>query len=239
MKILVTICARKGSKRLENKNIKHLMGKPLIAHTIETAKKWEKADNIIVSTDSNEIANISKKYGAKVPFMRPDYLATDSAPKLPVIKHAIKYLMEEKNEIYDLIVDLDPTSPLRTVEDLDKAYDIMIGKKPKNLFSVCRARKNPYFNMVELNDEGYAHICKEIDFNLYRMQDAPEVYEMNASIYMFWTKDLLQMDGAIDTKSMIYEMPYERSIDIDSESDFKMVEYFMLNKSYSAFNKFK
>lgn len=229
MKILVTICARKGSKRLKNKNLKNLMGKPLIAHTIETAKKWKKTDKIIVSTDSNEIADISRKYGAEVPFMRPEFLATDAAPKLPVIKHAIKFLKDEKNENYDLIVDLDPTSPLRTVDDLDKAYEIMIGKKPTNLFSVCKARKNPYFNMIELNDEGYAHVCKEPDLNVYRMQDAPKVYEMNASIYMFWTKDLLSMDSAIDTKSMIYEMPYERSIDIDSESDFKMVEYFMLN----------
>lgn len=229
MKILVTICARKGSKRLKNKNLKNLMGKPLIAHTIETAKKWNKADKIIVSTDSNEIADISRKYGAEVPFMRPEFLATDDSPKLPVIKHAINFLKDEKNENYDVIVDLDPTSPLRTVEDLDKAYELMIEKKPTNLFSVCKARKNPYFNMIELNDEGYAHICKEPNLNVYRMQDAPQVYEMNASIYMFWTKKLMLMDSAIDAKSMIYEMPYERSIDIDSESDFKMVEYFMLN----------
>lgn len=231
MKILVTICARKGSKRLKNKNLKKLMGKPLIAHTIETAKKWKKADKIIVSTDSHEIADISRKCGAEIPFIRPEYLSTDSAPKLPVIKHAIKYLKDEKNENYDLIVDLDPTSPLRTVEDLDKAYEMMIGGKTTNVFSVCKARKNPYFNMIELNDEGYAHICKEPDLNVYRMQDAPQVYEMNASIYMFWTKDLMLMDNAIDLKSRTYVMPYERSIDIDSESDFKMVEFFMLNKS--------
>lgn len=229
MKILITICARKGSKRLKNKNLKNLMGKPLIAHTIETAKKWKKADKIIVSTDSKEIAEVSRKFGAETPFIRPEHLATDSAPKLPVIKHAVKYLMDEKNEKYDLVVDLDPTSPLRTVDDLDKAYEIMIEKKPINLFSVCHARKNPYFNMVELDNKGYAHICKEPDFNVYRMQDAPQVYEMNASIYMFWTKNLIT-DNAINLKSMIYVMPYERSIDIDSESDFKMVEYFMLNK---------
>lgn len=230
MKILVTICARQGSKRVKNKNIREISGKPLIAHTIETAKKWAKADKIIVSTDSEEIAKISKNYGAKIPFLRPEKLSNDTAPKLPVIQHAVEYLKDVQGEEFDLVVDLDPTSPLRTVEDIENAYNIMLDKKPLNLFSVTPAKKNPYFNMVELNKKGYAYLCKNLENPVYRMQDSPKVYEMNASIYMFWTKDLFSIENVVGTKSAVYVMPYERSIDIDSEFDFKIVEYFMQNK---------
>ncbi len=230
MRILITICARKGSKRVKNKNMRNLMGKPLIAHTIETAKKWGKADRIVVSTDSEEIAKISKEYGADVPFMRPDELANDTAPKLPVIQHVVKYLKDEEDEEFDLVVDLDPTSPLRIVEDLENAYNIMVKKDAVNLFSVCPARKNPYFNMVELDEGGYAHLSKKLENPVFRMQDTPSVYEMNASIYMYWTKHLLHMDSVINEGSIIYEMPDERSIDIDSEVDFKMVEFFIKSR---------
>lgn len=231
MRILITICARKGSKRVKNKNMRDLMGKPLIAHTIETAKKWGRADRIIVSTDSNEIAEISREYGAEVPFMRPNELASDTAPKLPVIQHAVKYLKDEENEEFDLVVDLDPTSPLRTAEDLENAYNIMIQKNSINLFSVCLARKNPYFNMVELDDKGYAHLSKKLENPVFRMQDTPKVYELNASIYIYWTKYLFDMESVINDGSIIYEMPDERSIDIDSEVDFKMVEFFIKENS--------
>ena len=190
MRILVTICARKGSKRVKNKNMRDLMNKPLIAHTIETAKKWGRADRIVVSTDSEEIARISKEYGAEVPFMRPYELSSDTAPKLPVIQHVVKFLMDKENEKFDLVVDLDPTSPLRTVEDIENAYNTMLQGDSINLFSVCSARKSPYFNMVELDDDGYAHLCKTLENPIFRMQDTPVVYELNASIYIYWTKHL-------------------------------------------------
>ncbi|KUK75386.1 cytidylyltransferase domain-containing protein [Methanobacterium sp. 42_16] len=232
MKILVTICARQGSKRVKNKNIREIAGKPLIAHTIETAKEWGKADKIIVSTDSEEIAEISRTYGAEVPFLRPENLSNDTAPKLPVIQHAVKYLKDIQGEEFDLIVDLDPTSPLRTVKDIEKAYNIMVNEKPLNLFSVCPARKNPYFNMVELDSSGYAKLCKMTENRkIFRMQDTPTVYEMNAAIYMYWAKKLFTMDTVITDASLIYEMPPERSIDIDSETDFKLVEFLLGHKT--------
>jgi len=227
MKILVTICARKGSKRVKNKNLRLIDGKPLIAYTIEQALKWGRADKIIVSTDSEEISTISKEYGAEVPFIRPKKLASDSAPKLPVIKHAVNYLEKIESKKFDLIVDLDPTSPLRTVEDIENCYKIMVEEKPVNLFSVTPARKNPYFNMVELDKNGFAHLSKELKNPVFRMQDTPRVYEMNASIYMYWNEYLPEMQSVMTDKSIIYLMPAERSIDIDSEFDFKMVEFFM------------
>ena len=231
MKILVTICARKGSKRVKNKNLREINGKALIAHTIETALKWGRADKVVVSTDSDEIASISKKFGAEVPFIRPEELASDSAPKLPVIKHIVDNIRKIENEEFDLVVDLDPTSPLRTVDDIENAYKIMIGEKPINLFSVTHARKNPYFNMVELDNDGKAHLSKILADPVFRMQDTPEVYEMNASIYMYWPEHLATMDSVITEDSRIYEMPPERSVDIDSEFEFKFVEWLIRNRN--------
>lgn len=229
MNILVTICARKGSKRLKNKNLRLIDGKPLIAYTIEQALLWGRGNNVIVSTDSEEIASISREYGAEVPFIRPNKLASDTAPKLPVIKHAF-HLMEKLNDVkYDLIVDLDPTSPLRLVEDIENAYQLMINKKCKNLFSVTAARKNPYFNMVELDENGFVHISKELENPVNRMQDTPKVYELNASIYMYWTKFLDDMENVITDQSIVYEMPQERSLDIDSKFDLRIVKSLLID----------
>lgn len=230
MRILVTICARGGSKGVKNKNIRPMLGKPLIAYTIETAKKWKRANRIIVSTDSDEIANISREYGADVPFKRPAELATGAAPKIPVIQHAVRYLKEIENDEYDVIVDLDPTSPLRDVEDLENAYELMVTKKPKTLVSVCPSRRNPYYNMIEVDSNGYAHVSKKSDIVFVRRQDAPVVYEQNASIYIYWAESIFKLDSDITDKTIVYVMPRERSIDIDSETDFKLVTLLMQEK---------
>ena len=113
MKILGTICARGGSKGVKNKNIRKLLDKPLIAHTIEYLNSWGKADRIVCSTDSEKIAEIAKEYGADIPYMRPSNLATDEAPKLAVLQHLLRYCEKQDNTTYNVIVDLDPTSPLR------------------------------------------------------------------------------------------------------------------------------
>lgn len=224
MKILCTICARGGSKGVPRKNIRELNDKPLIYYTINHALKWGKADKIMISTDDEEIAKISKKYGAEVPFLRPKELATDKAGKLESIKHAVKYY-EDKNEKFDIIVDLDPTSPLRNIKDLDYALEYFLKHKPNNLYSVCEARKNPYFNMVELNDNNRAYISKKVEKDVLSRQTAPKVYEMNASIYIYDKDFLLKTNTIHSNNTSIYIMPQERSIDIDSEIDFQFVEY--------------
>ncbi|MFX1483471.1 MAG: cytidylyltransferase domain-containing protein [Promethearchaeota archaeon] len=162
MRILGTICARGGSKGVKNKNIRELDGKPLIYYTINTLREWGKADRIVCSTDSPEIAKLANKYGAETPFLRPKDLASDTAPKIPVIKHALHYCENEEGVNYDVVVDLDPTSPIRTTSDIDGALQNFIDKKADVLYSVTEAKKNPYFNMVEL-DEGECnervHLC--------------------------------------------------------------------------------
>ena len=152
--ILITIAARGGSKGIKDKNIRILMNKPLICHSIEQARAWGKAKRIIVSTDSETIAEVAKNAGVEVPFMRSKELADDTTPKGLVIKDALIRCEELYREQFPIIVDLDATAPLRTTDDLDKCLEIFCDKKPKTLFSVTRAHKNPYFNMVERNDRG-------------------------------------------------------------------------------------
>jgi len=227
MKILGTICARGGSKGIKNKNIRLLLGKPLIAHTIEYFKEWGKADRIVCSTDSEKIADVARRYGAEVPCMRPQELATDNAFKIHVLQHIVKFCEKQKNTNYDLIVDLDPTAPLRKQKNLDEAFKKFVASDANNLYSVCKARKNPYFNMVELDKNGYANLCK--NSSVIRRQDASPVYELNASIYIYNRDFLLRTNTLHSDKTIVYEMPDVVSIDIDNEIDFLFVEFLLKN----------
>jgi CMP-N-acetylneuraminic acid synthetase len=228
MNILITICARKGSKRIKDKNTRELAGKPLLVHTIDIAKKWGEAKRIICSTDSKEIAKMAKTYGAEVPFIRPRELATDESGKIPVIRHALNECEKKYKEKYDLIVDLDVTSPIRTKEDLDNCLKKFNENKPEVLFSVVNSRKNPYFNMVEINDNNFAELSKSSTTNVLRIQGAPKVYDMNASIYFYSREFLLNPDYVhvlSSKRSAIYVMNDISAFDIDNELDFKFIEF--------------
>lgn len=226
-RILLTIAARGGSKGVKNKNIRNLAGRPLIAYTIEQAKKWGRADRIICSTDSHEIAEIAKEYGAEVPFMRPADLATDTAGKVPVLRHALKSMEQLTGERFDIVVDLDATAPIRTKVDIENALSLFKNNKAKTVFSVTPSRRNPYFNMIELNQEGYATVSKQLETPLKRRQDAPNVYDANASIYVYDRSYLLDenVNSAVSDKSLIYIMDELSTFDIDSERDFIFIEY--------------
>ncbi|HHT9158301.1 MAG: flagellar modification protein B [Planctomycetes bacterium GWF2_39_10] len=231
MSVLCTICARGGSKGVPGKNIKNLLGKPLIAYTIEQALSNRLINRVVVSTDSEKIANVAKQYGAEVPFMRPQFLATDEASKLPVIKHAIKYYVENLNFNPNYVIDLDPTSPLRTSEDIEKCLNLIMNDCNCDLvITGYKSNKNPYFNMVEINSDGFACLSKKPEKQIVRRQDAPVVYAMNASVYIWKTDVLFNQTDVVAGKVKLVAMPEERSIDIDSEVDFKLVEYFMKEK---------
>jgi len=228
MNILIPICARGGSKGVKNKNIRELAGKPLIAYTIDTAKKWGKADKIICSTDSKEIADIAQKYGIEVPFMRPKELATDSSGKIPAVRHALIECEKIYGKKYDIVVDLDVTSPIRTENDLDNCLKVFLEKDADFLLSAVEARKNPYFNMLELSEDGFAEVSKKLPQSFVRRQDAPKVYSANASIY-FHKRDFLldkRSNFPLKSKKMaLYVMDETASVDIDTEIDFKFVEF--------------
>lgn len=224
-KVLCVIPAREGSKGLPGKNVKELLGKPLITYTIEHANGSRYIDRVIVSTDSKEIADISKKYGAEVPFSRPAELASDESSAIDVLLHAIDWLKEQENKNFDIIVLLHVTAPLRTTEDIDNCIELLINKNADNVFSVTEAHRNPYFNMVEVHGDGKVKLVKGEGY--INRQFAPKVYDMNASIYV-WNKDLLKKKKSVFLeKSYIYIMPKERSVDIDDFIDFKIAEMFL------------
>ena len=232
MNILITICARGGSKGVRNKNIRSLMGKPLIAYTIEQALKWGRASEVVVSTDSEDIADVAKKCGALVPFMRPEELAADDSPKIPSIRHAMLKCEEVYKKIYDSVVDLDPTAPIRSISDIESAYKKFIEHSPSTLFSVIKAHKNPYFNMVELDNLGKARLCKILPDGVCRRQDAPSVYSMNASIYVYRREYLANETNkyAYSDDSDVYIMDDFSGYDIDREVDFRFVEFLVKEK---------
>lgn len=227
MKVLCTICARGGSKGLPNKNIKHLLGKPLIVWTIEQAIDSGIFNRIVVSSDSEEILSIAAKSGAEVFFKRSPELSDDQVGKIPVIRDALLRSENFFKEVYDIIVDLDVTSPLRTPEDIVAAFNLFIERDYDNLFSATVARRNPYFNMVEIDSYGKVKLCKAKEESVKRRQDAPEVYEMNASIYIWKREILLIQDSLFLDKTGLYIMAQEKSFDIDSPVDFIIVECLM------------
>lgn len=224
-RILVTICARGGSKGVPGKNIRPLLYRPLICHTIQQALDWGKARRVVVSTDSEKIAAVARECGAEVPFVRPAELSTATAAKIPVIRHALKASEAHFGENYPIVVDLDVTCPIRTVDDLDRAWDLFRQEQPKTLFSVVPARRNPYFNMVE-EVNGRVALVKQPDQSVVRRQDAPTVYDMNSNIY-FYRRDYLldeENNSAISDDSVCYVMDELSATDIDREIDFQLVE---------------
>ena len=222
--VVCVIPARGGSKGLPGKNIKALCGKPLIAYTIEQAKQSRYIDRVIVSTEDEAIAQISLKYGAEVPFMRPKELAEDSVATVDVLLHAIHWL-EDKQYLFDILVLLHTTTPMRSVEDIDHSIANLVEEKADNIFSVTEAHRNPYFNMVEINKNGYAALAKQGNFTT--RQAAPLIYDMNSSIYVWWKDILKEKKRIFSDKTIIYVMPKERSIDIDDHIDFKIAEMMM------------
>ena len=225
--ILCTICARGGSKGVKNKNIKKLNGKPLIAYTIEQAKASGLFEHIVISTDSDDIANIAKQYGAEVFFKRSSEMASDTAGKLDVIRDAFKRSEEHYNKTFDYLIDLDATAPLRSVEDIIDSFNQFKKNDNDNLITAMPSRRSPYFNLVEQDKDGKVYLSKKLDSSVVRRQDAPKSYDMNASIYI-WRRDIILTENSIFLeKTGLYVMPEERSIDIDNELDFKFVEFFM------------
>jgi len=221
MKILCTICARKGSKGLKNKNIKDLGGKPLVNHTIDQAINSKIFDYIAVSTDSKIIFNIAKKKGLFCPKLRKKNLSGDKISKIMVIRDLTNQIEKYVKFRFDIICDLDVTSPLRKIKDIKRCIN-MIDKKCNNVITGNISKKNPYFNMVENKNNKIQLVKKGKVIN--SRQKAPKVYDMNASIYI-WKRDILFSKSPLfNNKTKLYEMPYSRSVDIDDITDFKIVQ---------------
>jgi CMP-N,N'-diacetyllegionaminic acid synthase len=222
MKTLYLIPARGGSKGVPGKNIKLLNNKTLIAYSIDIAKQFTDVSNICVSSDDDEIIKAAENEGLVVPFIRPDYLASDTATSYDVIMHALKFY-EEKSVIYDNVVLLQPTSPFRHKDHLAKALD-NYSNEIDAIISVCETKSNPYYVLFEENNQGFLKKSKEIEIT--RRQDAPKVYEFNGSIYVLNVASLKKYKSISKfEKIRKIEMPHYYSIDIDNMEDWMYCEF--------------
>ena len=233
MKTLCVISARGGSKGVPGKNIRNMINKPLIIWSIEQALATPEIDRVIVSTDSEEIAKIARDAGAETPFLRPANLSSSESGKFDVFKHALASCEIYYNEKYEFYLDLDCTSPLRDVYDISACiakYRNRIKFGTDGIFTICSARKNPYFNLLEVDNYGALKICKKLSSNIIRRQDAPNVYEHVASIYVLSPSYIRKASYLLDGHLEGYDIGSEKSLDIDSDFDFLLVEYLMQRK---------
>ena len=230
MELLITLCARGGSKGIPGKNIRMINGQPLIALSINIAKSFASKyiADIALSTDSEEIKNTAGLFGISTNYERPLALSGDSAGKLDTILDLLRFEELQRNKKYDYVLDLDITSPLRNVQDLEEAFlKLQLDENAWNIFSVNVANRNPYFNMVEQQPNGYYGLIKTGSF--LTRQSAPHVYDLNASFYFFRRAffDLVQR-STINDRSLIYVMPHI-CFDLDHPIDFDFMEYLMTN----------
>ena len=226
MNILITICARGGSKGILNKNIKPLNGIPLIAYTIRTGFQFAEKYNadFSLSTDSEEIQTVAAKYGLLSNYQRPIELTSDTSGKISAIKHLMDFEEKGRRKHYDFIIDMDVTSPLRNLNDLECAFiQLQKHNNALNIFSVSPANRNPYFNMVEQLDDEFVCVVKNLG-EIKSRQDAPKVFDMNASFYIF-KKDFFKEGWEIATTdhSLAYIVPHI-CFDIDNPIDFIFME---------------
>ena len=226
---LAIIPARAGSKRLKNKNILTLNNKPLIGWTIEAGIKSRYIDELIVSTDSDKIVKISKKYGAKIPFLRPQNLAKDKSKTSDVVKHAINFYHKKFNKFFDFILILQPTSPLRNNKDIDDAIKFMFNKKADAVISVCELN-HPYIWSGKIPKNKKMNKFFEKSGFKNRSQDQTKSFRLNGAIYICNSSKFLKQNSVFLKKNIYaFEMPKEKSIDIDTKLDFYFAEIIFQN----------
>jgi len=228
MTLVCTICARGGSKGVPGKNIRPIAGKPLIVWTIEQARASGLFDLIAVSSDSAAILAAATAAGADLAIQRPDEMASDTAGKVPAIRHALLAAEAHLGRRARVLVDLDATSPLRDLADISGAMALLEDTGATNVITGAPSRKSPYFNLVERQSDGTVVLSKPLPSMVLRRQDSPACFDMNGSIYV-WQRDAFVADPRVfypDTR--LYEMPEERSVDIDSPIDFALVELLLV-----------
>ncbi|WAA67385.1 cytidylyltransferase domain-containing protein [Microbacterium oxydans] len=224
---ICTITVRAGSKGVPGKNLRVVAGRPMFGHSVAQAAATGLFDEVVVSSDSEEILALAPTFGATGVVRRPAEMATDTAGKVPAIAHAVRTTEQRTGDTYDVCVDLDATSPLRTLDDIRTAVRMFEESDAASLITGAEARRNPYFNLVEEQPDGTVAVSKQPDDAVLRRQDAPRCFDMNGSIYVWRRESLLEDQVVFLPSTILYEMPAERSIDVDSEFDFRIVEWLM------------
>ncbi len=229
---LAIIPARSGSKGLPGKNIKELCGKPLIAWSIEVGLKSKYIDKVMVTTDSQEIANIAKKYGANVPFLRPSNLSSDTSATFSTLEHVINHYKNKLNQEFDYVILLEPTSPLREVEDIDNAIVCLLDSTADSIVGIAKTEdQNPAF-LIEKDSKNFIQGYEDKGMTVLRRQDIKDVYFFEGTIYVSKTKTLLNKETFYHENTIGFEVPKYKSLEIDDIDDFVMVEAVMKYKGY-------
>lgn len=226
MSVIGVITARGNSKGIPKKNIKLLSGQPLIYWTIVAAKKSKAIDKLILSTDDPEIAQIARQFGCDVPFLRPKHLATDTASSIDTLSHALNGFEE-----YEHVVLLQPTSPLRTAEDIDESFKLLRDSGKDTCVSVCETKIHPN-NLFFLQGSSELVPVMKNRRQSVRRQDMEKVFKLNGAIYFTKQKAFLTRKILVEDASAGYQMSAERSVDIDTIDDFKLAEKLMKEKNY-------
>ena len=226
MKTLYVILARGGSKGIPHKNIKPLAGKPLIGYSIDVARQLAADDDICLTTDDPEIAATAESMGLNVPFLRPASLATDTCGTYEVLIHALDFYRDRGID-YDTLVLLQPTSPMRTADDV-RAAMALYSPDIDMVVTVKEAASNPYYNCYETDNDGFLHISKG-DGGYTRRQDAPKVWEYNGAVYVINVESLRRMPVSAFTRRRMSVMPAERSVDLDTPVDWLIAEKLIEN----------
>lgn len=228
--VIAFIFARGGSKGLPGKNIRMLAGRPMIAWAITHAKAVERISRVIVSTDSEEIASVARKWGAEVPFLRPHDLALDTSPEWYAWRHALSFVQTETGRLPSVMVSVPTTAPLREPGDIEACLDLFAQGGADVVLTASESRRNPYFNMVEMKPDGTVKIVNSPSDQLNRRQDAPKVYDVATVAYVCDPKFVLSADSIFEGRVKQVVIPAERAIDIDTMFDFELAEYLMARK---------
>jgi N-acylneuraminate cytidylyltransferase/CMP-N,N'-diacetyllegionaminic acid synthase len=230
-KIVAIIPARQGSKRVKNKNMRHLDGEPLICHTIKIALSAVKRgiiERVIVSTDSAKIGDLSLEYGAEVPFLRPKYLAKGKTPDWPVFQHLIKYLGNKEKYQFNILLNLRPTSPFRSLKDIQEACSLM-KRKWKNIDAVRSVTRvkgvhHPFWMFKRTKNGKGKSFIKRINISkYYQSQLLPDCFRLNGSIEIMKVSNIIK-GNLYGKRIFLFELPEERSLDIDTQFDLKIAE---------------
>lgn len=242
MNILFTICGRAGSKGIKNKNLREFLNYPLPFYTMSAIdlyirKHPEMHSDVVLNTDSEDLIRIFKdQLSIQNEIIKRDIsLGLDDTPKGSVILNCLDKMEERKSIIYDIVVDLDITSPLRTIEDIENLIDKKLSCEADVVFSVTDSRRNPYFNMVKKTEKGYKRV---ICSNFNARQEAPEIFDMNASIYAYTPSFLKSGKGIFEGHCEIIKMMDTGVLDLDCENDFELMQVVAkyLYKNYPKFN---
>ncbi|MBF0238889.1 MAG: acylneuraminate cytidylyltransferase family protein [SAR324 cluster bacterium] len=229
MNVTGFIFARGGSKGIPNKNIIPLHGKPLIHYSIETAKKSRFIKEIIVSTDSIQIAECAKQAGAKVPFMRPAELAQDNTAEWNAWQHALEELKKQRDIPYpDVFVSLPTTSPLRSVQDVDACIEKLLNSDADMVITITPTTRHPAFNMVRVEPSGEIKLAMSLEKKVIRRQDVPfQIFDMTTVAYVSRPSFIMNAQGIFEGKLQAVMIPTERAIDIDTPLDLEMAEFLL------------